>query len=482
MRRRSVGVWIGVAVLTALWLLAAAAGASVRKQSLAQELEGDRYLPIGLTAAEEGLLDLIGQGHRRTPPASTPVRHPGEFEPMTGVIVRYPFGNPTDLLVEYAEDTMLWVIVASASQQTTVENTLSAAGANMHHVEFIIASTNSIWTRDYGPWFIFDGDGVQGIVDPIYNRPRPLDDVIPSTIGSLWGIPVYGMPIATPGGNYMTDGRGIGMSTRLVLDENPSFSMVEVDSIMREYTGIDRYEHYPYVQVGGIHHIDCWAKLLSPSKILIEEVPPSHSDYERTEANVEYISSIANCYGRPYEIVRVYTPYDEPYTNSLIVNDKVYVPMYGTAWDDDALQSYRDAMPGYEVLGYSGSWLSDDAIHCRAMGVTDRYMLEIDHVPLGDTGNESDPYRVEATITDHGESGLMIDSLFVYWKPEGAPSFTQVPLIEAVRAGDYYADIPAQSAGTSVSYYLFAVDHSDRRERHPYIGAYDPHTFDIVVD
>ena len=39
-------------------------------------------------------------------------------------------------------------------------------------------------------------------------------------------------------------------------------------------------------------------------------------------------------------------------------------------------------MPGYEILGYTGSWLTDDAIHCRAMGVTDRYMLYIDHIPL----------------------------------------------------------------------------------------------------
>ncbi|MCK5407424.1 MAG: agmatine deiminase family protein, partial [Candidatus Krumholzibacteria bacterium] len=302
------------------------------------------------------------------PPPAAPVRNCAEWDPVTGVLIRYPIGLPYALLRDLDDDVTLHVVVDSsffaAAQIYFVTN-----GVDTSMVQWLVKANNSIWTRDYGPWFIFDGDGTQGIVDPIYNRPRPLDDVIPTTIGGLWSIPVYGMPIAIPGGNYMCDGRGIGMSTRLVLDENPSLTTVEVDSIMRDYTGIERYEHFDYVQIGGIHHLDCWAKLLSPSKILIEEVPPSHSDYARTEANVAYVSSITNCYGRPYEIVRVYTPNNEPYTNSLIVNDKVYVPQYGTSWDDDAIASYQAAMPGYEVLGYTGSWLSDDAIHCRAMGV-----------------------------------------------------------------------------------------------------------------
>ncbi len=481
MRARSTrSMFLGTALI--LVMTAGLFPTTLAAKSLAEILERDEYLPIGLTEKEMGMLDLIGQEHRRTPPAATPVRQPGEFEPMTGVIVRYPFGNPTNLLVEYAEDTTLWVIVANSSQQTTVYNTLESAGANMDNVDFIIASTNSIWTRDYGPWFMFDGNGEQGIVDPIYNRPRPLDDVIPTTIGGLWSIPVYGMPLATPGGNYMCDGRGIGMSTRLVLDENTSYTTAEVDSIMRDYTGIERYEHFDYVQIGGIHHIDCWAKLLSPSKILIEEVPPTHSDYARTEANVAYISSITNCYGRPYEIVRVYTPNNEPYTNSLIVNNKVYVPQYGTSWDDDAIASYQAAMPGYAVLGYTGSWLSDDAIHCRAMGVTDRYMLEIDHVPLYNTASTTEDYRIEATFVDHSEAGVKTDSLLVYWKIAGAPSFTPLVMTPAAREGTYYADIPAQSGGTVVNYYVYAVDYSGRHENHPYMGSRDPHAFEVVID
>lgn len=466
--------------LSAVLLLAPAT--VLHAKSLAEELEGDNFLPIGMSAAELEMLDRIGEGHRSTPPATGPVRQPGEFEPMTGVIVRYPWGNPTNLLAEYSQDITLWVIVEDAGDQSAASSSLTSGGANMANVDWIFAPTNSIWTRDYGPWFIIDGNGDQGISDHIYNRPRPQDDLIPGVIGSDWSIPVYGMDIETAGGNYMCDGLGIAISSRLTLDENTGLTTAEIESMLGAYLGIETYHPLPYIESGGIHHIDCWAKFLSPEKILLKEVAPSHSSYDEIEANYAYLSSITNSYGRPYEIIRIYTPNFEPYTNSIILNDKVFVPQYGTSWDDDALQTYRDAMPGYEILGYTGSWLTDDAIHCRAMGVTDRYMLYVDHVPLPNNPSTTTDYRVEADITDYSETGLIADSLIVYWETDSAPGFAPITMTEASRAGSYYADIPAQSMGTVVSYYVHAADNSGRSENHPYIGQHDPHSFEIVVD
>ncbi len=440
-------------------------------------------LPIGLTPEERTRLDEIGAAHRSTPPATPPVRNPGEFEPMTGCIVRYSsgFGVPTSMLAEISEDITLWVIVANSSQESSATSELQSAGANMSNVDWIYGPTDSIWTRDYGPWFIIDGNGDQGIVDHIYNRPRPNDDLIPSVIGSDWGIPVYGMDLEHTGGNYMSDGRGVAMSTELVVNENTSLTTAEIDSIMFDYLGITRYEKLGYIESGGIHHIDCWAKFLSPGKIILKEVDPGHSSYTALEARADYLESLTSSWGRPYEVVRVYAPNDEPYTNSIILNDKVLVPMYGTSNDAAAIATYEAAMPGYEILGYTGSWLTDDAIHCRAMGVTDRYMLYVDHVPLFDTANTTEDYRVGANIIDYSEQGLVTDSLLVYWQTASSRAWTPVVMTSA--GGDsFYADIPAQSAGTEVSYYVFAKDNSGRREFLPYVAPGDVFSFDVIVD
>jgi agmatine deiminase len=152
-------------------------------------------LPIELTPEEMTRLDEIGIRHKLTAPPPGPARNPAEWEPMTGALIRWPLGISVALIAEMSEDLEVYTIVADSSEQDSATFDYQSGGVNMDNVYFILAPTNSIWTRDYGPWFIFNGDGTQGIVDHIYNRPRPDDDSIPQVIGAEWKIPVYGMDL-----------------------------------------------------------------------------------------------------------------------------------------------------------------------------------------------------------------------------------------------------------------------------------------------
>ena len=309
------------------------------------------------------------------------IRQPAEFEPMQGVLIRYPFGISYDVIKEMAEDVNVVTIVACVSEKNTLQTQYQSHGVDVSHCTYLIAPTDSYWTRDYGPWFMINEESMQGVVDFTYNRPRPNDDQIPTVYANNQSITVYNMPLVTAGGNYMTDGQGIAISTTLVWEENSGYSHAQINQMVNQYLGISTYHVVPDVNGEYIKHIDCWGKYLSPDTILIREVPTSHSQYDEIEAAVDYFESQTSCYGTPYHVVRVYTPNDQPYTNSLILNNKVLVPITGSQWDDDAILSYEQAMPGYEVLGFTGSWDSTDALHCRAMGITDRYMLYIEHTP-----------------------------------------------------------------------------------------------------
>ena len=201
----------------------------------------------------------------------------------------------------------------------------------MDNIEFITLSTNSMWTRDYGPLGVFSG-GTWGIVDHIYNRPRPLDDQVNWNLGTLWGDPVYGTDLVHTGGNFLYDGHGRGFSTDLVWDENPGLSAAEIEEEMEDYLGITDYVVLPDISPSGIHHIDCWMKLLDEETILVKEVSPSHPHYDELESNVATLQALTNCYGRPYDIVRIYCGSIgghsvAAYTNSMILNDKVFVPL-----------------------------------------------------------------------------------------------------------------------------------------------------------
>ena len=338
-------------------------------------------LPQGLTEWEKDNMHLIEQMRFRTDPPPGPVRSVAEYEPMQGVLIRYPFGISTSLIREMAEDVIIYCLVSSGLQNSAY-NSMNNAGVNMNNVEFITGSTNSYWTRDYGPWWVVDGDGVYSIVDFTYNRPRPADNQAPLKVANHMGVPYYSADFVATGGNYMTDGTGISAATHIAYTENnecntnnqssvPLPPCAYVDDIMDEYYGIDTFHVVADPNGEYIDHIDCWGKYLSPSKVLIRSVPTSNNQYQEIEEVANYFASTLTSDGIPWQVYRVYTPSNQPYTNSLILNDKVFVPMMNSGWDDDAIEVYQEAMPGYEVLGFTGSWESTDALHCRVKGIPD---------------------------------------------------------------------------------------------------------------
>ncbi|MGF3555127.1 MAG: agmatine deiminase family protein [Thermoplasmatota archaeon] len=435
-------------------------------------------LPIWLTEEEKLKIDEIGKNFQPTSPPPLPVRQPAEFEPMEGVLIRYPFGISYQIIAEMAEDVNVVTIVANNNEKNYVLTQYQNYGVNLDHCSFLIAPTDSYWTRDYGPWFIFNGDDEQGIVDFIYNRPRPNDDQIPTVYGNNQGIPVYAMNLVHSGGNYMTDGQGIAISTDLVWSENPGLTHDQINQIMHDYLGINTYHVVPDVNGQYIKHVDCWGKYLSPDIILIRQVPPSHPQYDEIEAAVDYFESQKSCYNTNYKVVRVYTPGDEPYTNSLILNNKVLVPVTGSQWDDEAIASYQEALPGYEVIGFTGSWQSTDALHCRVMGITDRYMLYIEHVPLYGNITSDNGVEIQAKIFPYSGEDIISSNTCVYWKVEGEDwnCIQLQPLGNYV----YHAIIPPLENGTKVYYYIHAEDESGRKENHPYIGAPMAHSFTMI--
>tara|TARA_B100002051_G_C16745729_1_gene647485 strand:+ start:2657 stop:3922 length:1266 start_codon:yes stop_codon:yes gene_type:complete len=338
-------------------------------------------LPQGLTEWEKNNMHLIEEMRFRTDPPPGPIRSIAEYEPMQGVLIRYPFGISTSLIREMAEDVIIYCLVSSGLQNSAY-NSMNNAGVNMNNVEFITGSTNSYWTRDYGPWWVVDGDGVYSIVDFTYNRPRPADNQAPLKVANHMGVPYYSADFVATGGNYMTDGTGISAATHIAYTENnecntnnqssvPLPPCAYVDAIMDDYYGIDTFHVVADPNGEYIDHIDCWGKYLSPSKVLIRSVPTSNSQYQEIEEVANYFASTLTSDGIPWQVYRVYTPSDQPYTNSLILNDKVFVPMMNSGWDDDAIEVYQEAMPGYEILGFTGSWESTDALHCRVKGIPD---------------------------------------------------------------------------------------------------------------
>ena len=271
----------------------------------------------------------------------------------------------------------------------------------------------------------------------------------------------------------MTDGLGTAASSDLVYEEN-TITEDEINILMQDYYGIDTYHVVNDPNNTYIDHIDCWGKYLSPTKILIRQVPNNHPQYDEIEEAAGYFSSSLNEWGEPWELYRVWTPNDQPYTNSFIINQKILVPITGGDWDDDALGVYENALPGYEVLGFSGSWESTDALHCRVKGIPDMEMLQVFHNPL-DNGSlpvEAE-YPIQALIDDLSGDGLIIDSMKVFWRILGSEDWSNQQIYKADSSENidlWMGGIPALIDTGTIQYYIQAADSSGRVETSPPAG------------
>lgn len=429
------------------------------------------------------MLNLTGR-FIETPPPVAPVRPVAEFEPASHVLIRYPLGIPVSLVAQLANTAQVVCIVASTSVQNQATTTFSNGGVNMANVSFLIAATDSYWTRDYGPWFIFDGNDEYGVVDFRYNRPRPNDDNIPEIFANQNGFNLYGMNLYQTGGNYMSDGIDTAAQTTIAYTENSSLTQAEINSRMLSYMGISNYQVLPDPNNTYIDHIDCWGKFLAPDKVLIRSVPTSHAQYNAIEQTATYFANLNCAWGYPYRVYRVNTPQNQPYTNSLILNRKVFVPIMNGSYDAAALQAYQTALPGYEVIGVAGTasapWESTDALHCRTHEIPDQDMLYISHMPYWGTQTAGQGFNFNATVKPYSGMPVYSDSVFVCYKVnQGA---WQTALLTNISGYEYTSLLTGFAAGDTIRYFIHAADQSGRSANHPYPAALDPHVFVIAGD
>lgn len=436
---------------------------------------------------EEMYMPVANRSFVETPPPTGEVRFPGEYEPMQAVMIVYPLGIPVELVKEMAEDCKVITVVTSY-EQNYAANDFQAAGVNMANVEFMNASTNSYWIRDFGPWYIFNGKE-PAIVDNKYNRPRPYDDDIPGEFAEYWGIEMFGMNVVHTGGNMMEDGRGHGVSDDIVITESYSQAGVTEEQVyerMKAYLGIDPYHVTIDPQGDYIAHVDCWGKYLAPDKILLARVPESNPRYPYYEEVAEYFETTNCCWGYPYKVYRVDIPGGNvisPYTNSLILNKKVLVPMgSNNAYNEAALNIYREAMPGYEVIGvqnnsYWDGWLNTDALHCRTRGVMDFNMFYVDHrnVVFGEQ-QWQDSIAITSKFIAYSGADLKQDSLLIYYRIDEG-EYQTAKMTATGNPDEYVGYIKGYNGSSKVDYYVFGADESNRRYQQPVFGELDPHTF-----
>jgi len=427
------------------------------------------FLPQWMTPEERLRINEIGKGHITTLPPEGWVETPGEFEPLRAVFVTWVYSQSSyrpifrEIIREVGEVCKAYIIT-SALDTNTIKSYLTSGGVPLDSIKFYIWPYNSVWIRDYGPWFMRKQNNNEGIVDFIYNRPRPADDTISRCISYSWGIPFYGSPLRHAGGNFMTDGLGTGFASTLIDTENLSYSRRQIDSLMKLYCGLDQFVVVPRINIEYTGHIDLWTKILNDTLIMVGSYAQGHSNYALLNSNADSLSRCKNREGINYRIVRIPMPWSTSnapptYLNSLFVNNKVLVPTWSLPEDDSGLAVYRNALPGYDVVGINCAVMSGSggAIHCITMQIPSSKYIHIKHRYLTNTNDTINPYRVRTQIIT--SSSIIPESTFIKYRVNSDTQYNSVSLSAVTDTpGVYVGYIPVQSIGDTIYYYMTVMN------------------------
>ena len=325
-------------------------------------------------------------------PPGAPVRLPGEFEPTGAVYVSWPRYDPwvwdrtAALVKEISNAAPAWIFVPNEYWQKAVELYLGKKGIGLANVKFLHIPANDVWARNWGQLTVFCGEKAEpafiraALIGYAGGQPyaKESSEAV-AAFGQHLDVPVYQLPLITElGGNVVTDGNGTIISSQHFLSQNPDVGRANFEKILRDFFGCRQLIVIPDLKGEVCGHADIIVKFADPHTVFVASVPggtPWHEDLEKTAGIIAGSKSLS---GVNYKVVKLPMPSNQDfskdskdwsYINSLTVNKKIIVPLYGAPEDKQALRIYRETLPGCEVVGLDWSPYFFGAIHCQTQDV-----------------------------------------------------------------------------------------------------------------
>lgn len=327
-----------------------------------------------------------------TPP-ETPVKLLSEFGPQSAVYVSWPiydapvWGNTANLVKEIRTVAQTWIFVPNEYWQKAVALYLTRKGIKLENVMFLYIPANDVWARNWGELTVLCGKEQTPafIRSPLigYAGGQPYakrSSEAVAAFGQYVDVPVYQLPLMIEqGGNIVTDGNGTIVTTQHALDQNPDTGPELFRKILDDYYGCKQLIVTPNAPREVCGHVDMTVKFADEQTVFVASAPEGSLWYDALEETAEIISSYKSLTtGKNFKVIKIPIPSNQvlgqdlkdwSYINSLTVNKKIIVPLYGAPEDKKAIEIYSKILPDHEVVGVNYSAYFFGAIHCQTQNV-----------------------------------------------------------------------------------------------------------------
>lgn len=448
-------------LLPALTSLTGRAGAAPTRAELdtrPQEVNGRLVLPAWETAWEKQRVrqkdtDAALNAFRRNHPELygvtvapiQPVRLYAETDPVDSIYYVWEVGTFDDFFGQLTHELLTRTSVTvtllhhGAAERAAIEAAFAVHGDDPADASFIDVATlgdyytwvsewpydrslESFWTVDFGPYFVLDGAGTLGIMDPRYYPWRVNDDAVPTKLAALEGLTVWRPDLDWEGGNLFSDGQGTCFTTQVHLAENLPQTQAQVEAQLFEYFGCEKVIWLHVLHGEGTGHIDMFFKPASPTVLLLGEYDAGEDpvNAERLEWNATILGEATNAAGQPFEVRRFPMPRNDDdvwrsYSNGIVVNDLLLVPTYAQdrSQEAEALAIFGAAFPDHTVVPLDSDGIIEwgGAIHCVTRTRPSATRMAIQPTP---EARCEGAYRCTTGCGDYDFTGDCWDGLSVY--------------------------------------------------------------------
>ncbi len=334
--------------------------------------------------------------------AKNEVRYPAEWEKQEATWLAFPHNKKNwygergekirwfyvDLIRTISEFQPVNVLVPNKNYLTYNEK--CAMADRPFPASFYNVKTDDIWIRDYGPFFLKQGEKTV-IAQTQFNAwgakfpPWGLDNDIPQKIAAKMGLPlIESVPYIFEGGAIEVNGDGLGITTEDCLvgkNRNDAKQLNKVAKALRKAFGLKDLLVLPH----GLHgdhtdgHIDNVARFVAKDRVVMCMTDNKRSPNAPILSEAKFI--IEKWLQRHYESAKVDTLPLPPqrvlddgqilpasYMNYIYVNGGLIFPKYKSPNDAVAKKYFESVYPDRKVIGIDCRTVIEEggSLHCMS--------------------------------------------------------------------------------------------------------------------
>jgi len=272
-------------------------------------------------------------------------------------------------------------LVDSEEQRKHVITLLCDWGLPAHLLHFISLPVKGMWVRDYGPAFVRGRGGDITILDAEYlEADRPEDDKAPSELAALLRLPVSPVPLICEGGNLLSNGHGLCLTTSVLAARNAGrgYSVKQTNEILAQYYGFREITVLKPLLSEPTGHIDMFATFVSPSVVVVGQYDPKIDpvNADVLDENARILAGCRTSFG-PLRVVRIPMPSNrggvwKTFTNVIYANGTLIMPTYGAAEAEaqkEAMATYARLLPDWDIVGIDAATVINNRGSLRCVSI-----------------------------------------------------------------------------------------------------------------